>query len=191
MSGHDIAAIVLAGGRGTRMGGVDKAQVLLDGKPLISHVLDNLDAARVTVVTPFDLGGLLPSHVEVVAEQPRFSGPLSGIAAGLRAAEPFTAVLGVDAPYAARLLPRLAEALTPEADVALIVDAEGYRQPLCALWRTASLARSLDGLDTANQPIKLLFGPDVVVREVPGTGEETDADTPAELEALGQLEFDH
>ena len=38
----DITGIVLAGGMGRRMGGVDKGLVELDGRPMVAHVLDRL-----------------------------------------------------------------------------------------------------------------------------------------------------
>lgn len=37
-----IAGLILAGGAGTRMGGQDKGLVLLNGQPLLSHVLQRL-----------------------------------------------------------------------------------------------------------------------------------------------------
>jgi molybdopterin-guanine dinucleotide biosynthesis protein A len=37
-----ITGIVLAGGQGRRMGGVDKGLVELDGKPLVAHALARL-----------------------------------------------------------------------------------------------------------------------------------------------------
>jgi len=39
---HPVSAVILAGGRATRMGGDDKGWVPLAGKPLIEHVLDRL-----------------------------------------------------------------------------------------------------------------------------------------------------
>jgi molybdenum cofactor guanylyltransferase len=79
-------AIILAGGRATRMAGADKASQMLGGKPLVAHVLAALkpqcgvmvinangDAARFG-----DLG------VPVVPDDvPGFAGPLAGILAGL------------------------------------------------------------------------------------------------------------
>ncbi|WP_426957598.1 NTP transferase domain-containing protein, partial [Bacillus velezensis] len=38
----DLHALVLAGGRGSRMGGVDKGLQLLDGQPLVAHVIARL-----------------------------------------------------------------------------------------------------------------------------------------------------
>ena len=41
-SWHDVTGIVLAGGQGRRMGGVDKGLVELDGQPMVAHVLARL-----------------------------------------------------------------------------------------------------------------------------------------------------
>jgi molybdopterin-guanine dinucleotide biosynthesis protein A len=41
-SPENITGLILAGGRGSRMGGVDKGLALLDGRPMVSHVLDRL-----------------------------------------------------------------------------------------------------------------------------------------------------
>ena len=38
----DVTGIVLAGGQGRRMGGVDKGLVALGGRPMIAHVLERL-----------------------------------------------------------------------------------------------------------------------------------------------------
>lgn len=37
-----VSAVILAGGRATRMGGEDKGWVALAGRPLIDHVLERL-----------------------------------------------------------------------------------------------------------------------------------------------------
>ena len=39
---RDITGVILAGGRGSRLGGVDKGLVPLHGRPLIEHVIDAL-----------------------------------------------------------------------------------------------------------------------------------------------------
>ncbi len=40
--GNDITAIILAGGQATRMGGEDKGLILLDGRPMLAHVLKQI-----------------------------------------------------------------------------------------------------------------------------------------------------
>ena len=43
MQSEAITGVVLAGGRATRMGGVDKGLQLLNGRPLWRHVADSLE----------------------------------------------------------------------------------------------------------------------------------------------------
>lgn len=183
------AVIVLAGGRGQRMGGVDKAQVTLDGVRLIDHLLAALTGYQVVVVSPQpDLGVAVP----VVSEQPPFGGPVAGIAAGFRAVESseLVAVLSVDAPDSPALLPRLVNTLAqhPAADVAVVRAADGHVQPLCAVWRTAGLRQALDRLGTVRDQAakKLLRAADLVI-EVEGDGTERDYDTPRELAERGDV----
>ncbi|WP_275693401.1 NTP transferase domain-containing protein [Nocardioides sp. TF02-7] len=48
-----FAAVVLAGGRGSRLGGFDKAGIEVRGRTLLEHALDAVvDAAEVVVVGP-------------------------------------------------------------------------------------------------------------------------------------------
>ena len=191
-----LDVIIVAGGRGTRMGGRDKAALVVDGERLVDVLLDEVslisDLMQVVVVSTRDLE--VRPGVKIAAEDPPFSGPLSAVSAGLDSLsyEPSerTAILAVDAPESAQLLPDLADALADDADAAaaVIEDDEGRLQPLCAMWETAALRAALDGLgDVADRPAKALYD-DVALARVEGTGEERDYDTPEELASYGELE---
>lgn len=85
------SAIVLAGGRSSRLGGVPKA-LLFTGQrvPLVRRVVDAVlergtAPEAVVVVGPEELASQLPRSVRLVQERPRFSGPAAAIAAGARA----------------------------------------------------------------------------------------------------------
>ena len=43
---HDYTLIILAGGKGSRMGGADKGLIEVDGKPLIAHLLEHIYSPR-------------------------------------------------------------------------------------------------------------------------------------------------
>ncbi len=180
--------IILAGGQGSRMGGVNKAAVQLNGRPLLNILLDNLEGNHsIIVVSPHHVEG-----VSTVSEHPPLGGPVAGISAGAhalpRAAE-FTAVLAVDAPASALFLPRLHQEIGT-ADVAVTVATDGWIQPLCALWRTDALHRVLEEIgEVRDRPAKALLRHAVTVVEVPGDGTETDYDTVEELSALGDVEL--
>ena len=141
-----IATIVVAGGQGTRMGGVDKASVEVKGVRLVDRLIAQLPLnTEYVVVTPRELG--LPS----TCEQPPFGGPVAGIHAGfnyLLAQHPeldYIAILPVDAPDSPQILPRLVAAMTKDtaAGVALIRSQDGSLQNLCVVWRRDALTQAL------------------------------------------------
>lgn len=148
-----ITGLALAGGRATRMGGVDKGLQTLHGRPLIAHVL-----ARLAPQT----GGLIisanrhldeyaalgaPWQARVVADAaalPRFSGPLAGLLAGMRCAQTEWLLMApCDSPCLPVDLARtLAAAICAQrADIATVctVDAAHHTtlHPVFALLRTA------------------------------------------------------
>ena len=175
--------IVVAGGRGTRMGGVDKASITLAGERLIDRLLRQLPYdAPVAVVSPYPLG--MPQ----VCERPLFGGPAAGIAAGHAAlagtSESTTAILAVDAPDSPQMLPALEQALESSgADVA-VATLDGLPQPLCALWRTEALTRALEELrDPRNKPAMHLLRLAGTIAEVEATPAVRDIDTLDELRA--------
>ncbi|MGF6857238.1 molybdenum cofactor guanylyltransferase MobA [Paraburkholderia sp. CI3] len=148
---EQITGLVLAGGRGTRMGGVDKGLQPLHGEPLAAHVLRRLAPQTGPLMisanrhpdTYAALGA--PYRATLVADTlPDFPGPLAGMLAGLRAAG--TAYLlsaPCDSPWLpADLAARLADALDANhADIATVttVDSGGETSlhPVFALMRTA------------------------------------------------------
>ena len=181
---ENLGVIVLAGGRSTRMG-ADKAQVKVNGTRLVDAVCSLIpDGVPRIVVSPQPLG------VPTVSEDPPFGGPVAGIAAGLsRIDAPFVAVVSVDAPRSPELTPVLARPVHGGADVAVVEAADGYLQPLCAVWNRASLMAALDTVGTRDIPAKRLFDAVKSVVRVQGTGAERDYDTREELDSLGNVEF--
>jgi molybdopterin-guanine dinucleotide biosynthesis protein A len=124
-----FAAVVLAGGQATRLGGADKASIEVDGRTLLEVALDAvLDAGEVVVV-----GEQVPTDrpVTFVVEEPRYGGPAAGLLTGrgmLLRRFPTIAVLAVDMPYlTSSTFRRLHEAAVGH-DGAVLVDADGRRQ---------------------------------------------------------------
>lgn len=96
-------AIVLAGGRATRLDGADKAAVEVDGRRLLDRALDAVVAARtVVVVGDAPSAGPAPaSEVRWTRERPAYGGPVAATYAGLDAlhgSSPLVVVLAVDMP---------------------------------------------------------------------------------------------
>jgi molybdopterin-guanine dinucleotide biosynthesis protein A len=140
-----IAGLILAGGQGTRLGGVDKAFVALNGRPLIAHVLPRLAAQTdiLAISANGDPARFADYAVPVLpdAREHAGKGPLAGIAAGLAwaAAAGAEAVLSmpVDTPF---FPPNFSALLTPPPAVAVY---EGRQHHLAALWPVTFLPRLL------------------------------------------------
>jgi molybdopterin-guanine dinucleotide biosynthesis protein A len=137
-----IAALILAGGAGSRLGGADKAFVALNGRPLIAHLLARLmpQVEKIAIsangdATRFDEFSLL-----VLPDGPLAGkGPLAGVAAGLEWAGQQGAdtliTIPVDTPF---IPPDLTVRLAPAPSVAVY---QGRQHHLVAHWRVADLPR--------------------------------------------------
>lgn len=140
MGKSGITGIILAGGRGTRMGGRDKGLVALADRPLVAHVADRLRPQVDTIVISANrnrerYAGL--GYPVVADATPDFSGPLEGIAsAGAVAHTAWLLVTPCDTPHLpADLAERLLAACAAEHRP-LAVAHDGVRlQPLFLLLR--------------------------------------------------------
>ncbi len=134
-----IFGVILAGGQGRRMGGVDKAMVPLAGRPLVAHVLERLEPQVERVaISANGVAGRFALGVPVLADQGG-AGPLAGICAALDWAAPLgaTAVLSVpvDAPFLpGDLCPRLCLAAETAPEGLAIAQAGGRDHPTFGLW---------------------------------------------------------
>jgi molybdopterin-guanine dinucleotide biosynthesis protein A len=187
-----LGALILTGGTGARMGGVDKASLEVAGVSLLERALAATAAASPVVV----VGSEVPTSRPVTwtREAPPLGGPGAGILAGLARLEPvpdLVAVLAVDMPRVdAGTVARLTWAVEadPGLDGAVLVDAGGRRQTLAAVYRTASLeaARPVDRAEEHGLPVRRLIG-GLRLAEVPVVGEEaSDIDTWSDLRRLDQ-----
>jgi molybdopterin-guanine dinucleotide biosynthesis protein A len=146
------AAIVLAGGRSTRMG---EPKALLDwhGSTLVRRavglVARAVDGPVVVVRAARQALPALPPGTELADDARDARGPLQGMAAGLQAIgarADVVFVTGVDAPLLHPALVRhVVASLGPDDDVALPW-AGGVAQPLAAAYRTATVGPLVDAL---------------------------------------------
>ncbi|MEV5000162.1 NTP transferase domain-containing protein [Nocardioides sp. LML1-1-1.1] len=123
-----FAAVILAGGQASRLGGADKASIELGGRSLLERTLDAVvDAGEVVVV-----GHQVPTErpVTFVLEDPRHGGPAAGLLTGrdsLLRRFPTIAVLAVDMPHlTSSTLRRLHEAAVGHEGA--VLTREGRRQ---------------------------------------------------------------
>jgi molybdopterin-guanine dinucleotide biosynthesis protein A len=153
MSGVHHDAVLLAGGRGARLGGVDKPALRLGDRTLVERALGGVPGARAIAIVTHSPVPVDDARVVVVGEEPRWAGPVAALAAGLAALEadaaPFTVVLAADlvdpAAGLAELLAAASASIRRGASVdgVVAVDPGGFRQPLLAVYRTRSLREAL------------------------------------------------
>jgi molybdopterin-guanine dinucleotide biosynthesis protein A len=100
---HGVSGIVLAGGLGRRMGGVDKGLQLLHEKPMIEHVLarfaPQVDDIVINANQNLDRYATF-GHRVVPDRVGGFAGPLAGLHAGLAAvSQPLAVTVPCDSPF--------------------------------------------------------------------------------------------
>ena len=150
---HNITALVLAGGRGSRMGGVDKGLQNFNGLPLALHTLMRLQMQEGALIgevilnanrnlSAYEAFGA-PVWPDSLAD---YAGPLAGFMTGLEHCEtPYLLTVPCDTPlFPMDLAARLAEALAREdADIAMAAakeeDGQIRPQPVFCLLRAALL----------------------------------------------------
>jgi molybdopterin-guanine dinucleotide biosynthesis protein A len=161
-NGHDTdwRAVVVAGGRATRLGGIDKGALASAGSSLVERAIAAAGGDRGVAVAVVGRGVGAASGrptVRFVDESPRFGGPVAALAAGLGALDGgrgtddpgWTLVLAGDLPAVETAVPLLAAAATRfrgTVDAVVAMDAEGRTQPLLALYRSSSLRRAIAAL---------------------------------------------
>ena len=136
-------AVVLSGGRGTRLGGVDKGDLQIGGKRLIDRVLDALVVARRVVV----VGPPLEVEAEVLwtREEPAGGGPVAGLAAGLTLVEEeVVVVVAVDMPFVTKSVVTRLVAASSGRDGAILCN--GGDQYLCGAYAAEALRANLRSL---------------------------------------------
>ncbi|MEV5839024.1 NTP transferase domain-containing protein [Nocardia sp. NPDC052112] len=167
-------AIVLAGGRASRMGGVDKPAIVIGGRSMLEAALAAVaPCARTVVVGPHRPE--LDARIVQVREVPPGSGPVAAVGAGLRAlgptAAPLVVVLAADLPFLSQATVRelIRHGAESGADAVFAADESGRPQYLIGVWRRTALADALQRLDSLiNQPMKALIPADTVTVTMAG-----------------------
>ena len=142
---RDVSALILAGGRATRFGGVAKHQLVVDGQTIFARQVRVLDSrvAEILVSSPLEIEGY-----RTVNDAIEGIGPLAGIAAGLAACRtPWLLVVAGDMPHITgalvdQLIERARASYDPRSHDS--VDAVGIRinglpEPLLCVLHTRTL----------------------------------------------------
>ena len=144
---HDVTAVILAGGKGSRMDGRDKGLVEFANRPLIEYVIDAIkpQVGNIIINANRNLERYSVYGYPVVTDTlSEFQGPLAGYLSAMKASTThYIATVPCDGPFLpGDLVGRLIAALTA-SDAEIAVAHDGSRmQPVYALIPTA-LANSL------------------------------------------------
>lgn len=161
-------AIVVAGGRGSRLGGVAKPLLTRNGRSLLAAALEAVSAAgTIAVVGTTELsdevqayrnGAPAGQRVLLTREDPVYGGPAAAVAAGRRALDeaadgsvppaPYTVVIAADLLEPAALVAAVVDAAVgstrdPGGSAWVPVDGEGRLQPLGCVIGTAALRAAI------------------------------------------------
>ena len=162
---QDITGLILCGGRGSRMGGVDKGLQNHQGLPLALHALMRLQlqVGRVLINANRNLAAYesmgVPVWPDSMAALGEYPGPLAGWLAGLEHCEtPYMLTVPCDTPlFPQDLAARLAQALETEgADVAMAATMEDGRvqvQPVFCLLKASLIESLVAYLDSGQRKI--------------------------------------
>jgi len=136
-----VTGLILAGGQGRRMGGVDKGLQPLRGRPLVAWVLERLapQVDEVVINANQNQDAYARFGPRVVGDRiGGFAGPLAGLQAGLAAAtHPLLATVPCDSPFLpGDLVARLRDALEREAADLAVARTGDQPHPVFCLVRT-------------------------------------------------------
>lgn len=189
-----VTGLVLAGGRGSRMGLTDKGLLLFQGKPLFMHATERLapQVSALLLNANQNIARYAEGGLHVISDEPvTFAGPLAGFATGLKHCQtPYLVTVPCDSPFFPEtLVEELGKALLREnADIAIAVTSHASGttpQPVFCLMRRELLPHLLAFLETGQRKIdawyaslnlaKALFMDEAAFHNI---------NTPAELETL-------
>ncbi|GAA4524730.1 MULTISPECIES: molybdenum cofactor guanylyltransferase [Nonomuraea] len=160
--GDVFDAVILAGGRAERLGGVDKPGLEVGGTPMVGNVAAAArEAGRVVIVGP---ARAIPGAV-FVREDPPGAGPVPALRAGLaEVTAPWVVLLAGDLPFLAPSHLSTLLAHTGAGRGAVAVDGEGREQWLLGVWEAAGLREALAAYE--GRSLRGLLAP-LVGRRVP------------------------
>jgi len=180
-----VSGLILAGGRGSRMGHVDKGLQPFRGLPMAQHVLQRLSpqVAGLMINANQNLDAYRDFGVPVWPDELEgFAGPLAGLQTGLlHCATPYLITVPCDSPFVPTdLVARLAQALAQQdADLAVAITGAGASrqpQPVFCLVKTMLLphltaylqggGRKFDGWYASLKVAEVHFDDDAAFRNI-------------------------
>lgn len=189
-----LPAVILAGGRATRMGGGDKCLLDMGGRPLLAHAIDRLapQAGKLALNANGDGARFATFGLPVLGDTvPDWPGPLAGVLAAMdwAAEQGATQVVTVaaDTPFfPLDLVDRLRDSGAKTALAATLHARRGtMRHPTFGLWATASASDLRAALAAGTRKVVAWADRHAAATVIFDTARDTDpffnVNTPADL----------
>jgi molybdopterin-guanine dinucleotide biosynthesis protein A len=143
-------AIILAGGKGDRIGG-DKPFIRLGDRPLISYTLEvvtKISRELIIVVSrdvrePTRFNSLIPKNAKIIEDVHPEGGPLIGVYSGLKHMNSkYVAILPCDAPFVNEGVLRYLLKRSEDAHAVIPIWPNGYIEPLHAVYKVTAARKA-------------------------------------------------
>lgn len=195
-----LTVTILAGGKGSRLGGVDKAALDLAGRPLLEHVIAAVGPlARAIIVVANDDRFARDARLTVVRDPEPHAGVLPALLAALDAATtPLLLLVACDMPFIAPAVVRELVGLAADQD-AVMPHVDGRDQPMHAVYRVDACRAAIRAALARGDRRMISFLADVRTRRVsedelraldPDLRSFFNVNTPADLEEAHRLAAD-
>ncbi len=158
MEKQKISGIILAGGKGIRLGR-NKGLALLNGRPLIEYVIENLSAVCDEIIINSNTRQCDHYGYPVVPDIHPRKGPMSGVHAGLSASSnQHHFVLSVDTPFASPEFIRFILEKKGGSLAAAPWFGQDHYEPLCAYYHKDALPVIEEFFRKGNYKLPDVFG---------------------------------
>lgn len=164
---HHIPAVILAGGRSSRMQAHglsgDKYMHLLGDKPVIAHIINRLQdqSDNIAINANSDQSDLSQFDLPIIADQfAHNSGPLAGILTAMNYAKEYPLVFtaAADTPFIPKnLIARMWFAQNKEQTDVVFASSNHKIHPVFGLWRTENAAKLKQWLQKGHKPSVTYF----------------------------------
>jgi molybdopterin-guanine dinucleotide biosynthesis protein A len=195
MRATDISLAILAGGRNTRFGGVNKAASMIGNLPIAERIIRSAGDlfAEILIVTAGNKIPGLPENVKYVSDIFTDCGPLGGIHAALRASECRAVfVIAGDMPFAdSNLISEQIEFFT-RSDAEIVIASHSDKiEPLHSIYRKEIAGRLEDFLALSQKTREFLKGCNTEYFVLPARFDPArvfmNVNTPADAERAGEI----
>ena len=152
-------AVIMAGGNGRRLGGINKAELMLGDKSFLERIYDELSDFGEILVSVQDEAQSISSNYKAVYDLYPGCGPMGGILSALAASKSDALlVVSCDMPlFGSGLSRRLVEEMDTNTDALVCASSDGRVHPLCGVYTKACLPALHDCIKEGNYKMSELL----------------------------------